>query len=200
MRVGREERMDWPGWAERELVAHCAPTLAGLKSGSLFCLRCRAREAERLARLWDERLAPAGVHVYLLFCNEADALVYVYREKLLAAEWARPGAAEFLARYGYDPAQPWPAQLRRLRGRLAMGRAGGAVFPHEIGLFLGYPLADVRGFIENQGRGFCCAGCWKAYGDRPRAEKNFARLRKCRAVYLKCHARGSTLQQLTVCK
>ena len=28
-------------------------------------------------------------------------------------------------------------------------------FPHEIGLLLGYPLADVKAFIENEGKLYC---------------------------------------------
>ena len=38
-------------------------------------------------------------------------------------------------------------------------------FPHEIGIFLGYPLADVAGFIRNKGRNCKCIGTWKVYGD-----------------------------------
>ena len=47
--------------------------------------------------------------------------------------------------------------LRQLSRRLCCE----ADFPHEIGVFLGYPLTDVVGFIENQGRNFTCCGCWK---------------------------------------
>ena len=31
-------------------------------------------------------------------------------------------------------------------------KAGKADFPHEMGIFLGYPLGDVKGFIEHHGR------------------------------------------------
>lgn len=47
-------------------------------------------------------------------------------------------------------------------------------FPHEIGLFLDYPLVDVIGFIRNTGKNCKCSGCWKAYGNAKEAEKTFA--------------------------
>ena len=36
-------------------------------------------------------------------------------------------------------------------------------FPHEIGAFLGYPVNDVRGFIQNEGKGCLMTGYWKVY-------------------------------------
>ena len=37
-------------------------------------------------------------------------------------------------------------------------------FPHEIGIFLGYPLSDVLGFINNET--CCCMGAWKVYSPK----------------------------------
>lgn len=39
----------------------------------------------------------------------------------------------------------------------------GVEFPHEMGVLLGYPAEDVRGFIENKGRNFLYTGYWKVY-------------------------------------
>lgn len=36
-------------------------------------------------------------------------------------------------------------------------------FPHELGLFLGYPLLDVEGFINNDGKNYLMNGYWKVY-------------------------------------
>ena len=73
-----------------------------------------------------------------------------------------------------------------------------ADFPHEIGVFLGYPLYDVVGFIENAGRNFTCCGCWKAYGDPSAAQRHFAQLNKCTAVYLRLFRSGTPIQRLAV--
>ena len=69
---------------------------------------------------------------------------------------------------------------------------------HEIGVFLGYPLTDIRGFICNEGRNCLCCGCWKVYSEPERAMKLFARYRKCTEAYARLFAAGFPLSRLTV--
>ena len=71
-------------------------------------------------------------------------------------------------------------------------------FPHEIGLFLDYPLVDVIGFIRNTGKNCKCSGCWKAYGNAKEAEKTFCRYKKCREIYPRLWENGRSVLQLTV--
>ena len=84
--------------------------------------------------------------------------------------------------------------LARLKNRLA--DCGN--FPHEIGVFLGYPLEDVIGFIENAGQNCKCAGYWKVYCNECEAVKTFARFKKCRDIYLRLWKEGRSVLQLTV--
>ena len=84
--------------------------------------------------------------------------------------------------------------LRQLSRRLCCS----AEFPHEIGIFLGYPLHDVVGFIENRGQNFTCCGCWKSYGDPDAAQKHFDQLSKCTAVYLRLFHSGTPILKLAV--
>lgn len=73
-------------------------------------------------------------------------------------------------------------------------------FPHEIGLFLGYPPEDVQGFIEQKACNSKCTGYWKVYGDQKKAERIFDRYNKCTACFLANWQRGVSLEQLTVKK
>ena len=68
----------------------------------------------------------------------------------------------------------------------------------EIGLFLGYPLGDVAGFIRNRGKNCKCSGCWKVYCNELEAQKRFAQIQKCRQVYTRLWTQGRSLWQLTV--
>lgn len=65
---------------------------------------------------------------------------------VLQDDLGKSGVAAFLAQYGYQSIDIDYA-LNRLRERFNAGED----FPHEIGLFLDYPLGDVIGFIENEG-------------------------------------------------
>ena len=84
--------------------------------------------------------------------------------------------------------------IERLKDRLSGGQ-----FPHEIGVFLDYPLADVKGFIENGGKNCKCCGCWKVYCDECGAKKTFSKYKKCREVYCRLWKSGcKSISQLTV--
>ena len=69
---------------------------------------------------------------------------------------------------------------------------------NEIGIFLGYPLADVKGFIENAGKNSKCSGCWKVYCNECEAIKTFKKFEKCKKVYQKLWLQGRSIAKLTV--
>ena len=71
-------------------------------------------------------------------------------------------------------------------------------FPHEIGVFLGYPLRDVIGFIENHGRNFTCCGFWKSYGDPAEMQVCFACYRRCIQTYVAMFEQGIPIERLAV--
>lgn len=180
--------------SEEYLIRHGAPTLAGIKTGSLFTCPCRDR-ADVLAavRQLNEKLLPKGLRVIPLRFSEHKALIYLYRPRKLTADLAEAEAGEILRAKGYEvgSCDHCLVQLiRRLRRE--------AEFPHEIGLFLGYPAEDVRGFIENRSQGCKCVGCWKVYGDEAAARKKFAQYKKCTQVYCNQWAGGKDIERLTV--
>ena len=179
---------------ERVLLTHCAPTLAGLKCANLVRLTGPRAELEAATQAWRATLAPRGVHVRTARWDGDSALLYLYREGHLQREWEKPGAADFLRRHGYEPSAAVQENVELLLRRIARRPC----FPHEIGLFLGYPLEDVQGFIENCGKNYRLCGCWKVYGDPQAALRCFARYEKCARVYLQCYRGGHSLSRLTV--
>ena len=97
------------------------------------------------------------------------------------------------ARFPHPPGGGPAAMLGHLRRRL---EAGGG-FPHEMGLFLGYPPEDVRGFWENGGRNYKYSGVWKVYSDDVEgARAAFRRYSRCRDAICKRLAGGISLVQM----
>lgn len=86
------------------------------------------------------------------------------------------------------------ACLERLKGRLTEY----ACFPHEIGIFLGYPLEDVVGFIAHKGKDCKLCGIWKVYGNVSEAGKLFQKLQKCSDIYIRVFQEGRSITQMTV--
>ena len=179
---------------EHHIIRNCAPTLAGLKTGNTFV--CPYESEEQLLaslRSANQKLSPKGVRAIPLRRRDNKALIYVFRPDSLRTDLSREEACAILTDQGYciNSCEGCIAQLsRRIREQ--------ADFPHEIGLFLGYPPEDVRGFMENAACGQKCTGCWKVYGDEASAQKRFDQFKKCTRVYRDCWERGSTLERLTV--
>lgn len=179
---------------EKAMVEQCAPTLAGVKVGSLFRI-AGLSSARASASFWDQTLSPLGVRVMVLKeCPAADAcMIYVYREKWLGRLLAQKGISDFLSGIGYDTTEG-VGMLSLLSRRFCLEQE----YPHEIGVFLGYPLEDVVGFIANRGHNFTCCGHWKCYGDPAVAQARFARYRACTAELKQRYGQGATLHQLVV--
>ncbi|MDD6639300.1 MAG: DUF3793 family protein [Lachnospiraceae bacterium] len=177
------------------LIEHCAPTLAGLKSANLFRYffdseEDTEREIEEVNRLLNGR----GVYVEALQWVEKAVLIYTYRFSHLQRELNNPEAEEMLLYYGY-PGNDITNCITHLKTRLLSDTC----FPHEIGIFLGYPLEDVKGFIVNKGKNCKCCGLWKVYGDETDKIQQFHKLKKCTEIYQQVFAEGRKLEQMTVC-
>ena len=180
--------------SEELIIRSAAPTLAGIKTGSLF--PCRFDSREQFAddvRGINRRLRRKGLRLLPLRFSDKDALLYLYRPARLRRDLENAEARDILARAGYDDFRP-----ERCLPRLLARFRSSTEFPHEIGLFLSYPPEDVRGFIENKGRHCKCAGCWKVYGDAEQACRRFADYHSCTDRYCRQYAMGASMDDLLV--
>lgn len=73
---------------------------------------------------------------------------------------------------------------------LAKRLGEGTDFPHEVGVFLGYPLLDVTAFIETKGQNCIACGDWKVYHNEQEARCLFCKFKHCKDVYVKVHSEG----------
>ncbi len=179
--------------SEDILVMNSSPTLAGMKTGSLFNLSFRSlAEMEKCLLEWNSTLGRKGLKVRALRVRGTRALVYIYRSASLAKDFRDPAVRRMLIERGYLPDDP-EVCIQRLISRLA----DEGEFPHEIGLFLGYPPEDVSGFIQDA-NGQKLNGTWKVYGDVNKAKKTFERFKKCTEVYYRLLLSGVSLDRLTV--
>lgn len=180
--------------SENLLVIYCAPTLAGIKTANLFSCKCTdCCSAKLVVDSWNSVLNHRGVYVRIMRHRNDRALIYVYRRDKLAEDFRREGAKEFLCSRGYGD-----KSMSDMLDMLALRLCESSDFPHEIGLFLGYPLGDVKGFIENEGKNCKLAGIWKVYGDECEAKKLFCKYRKCTDIYCKKLHEGTPITRLAV--
>ena len=181
---------------ERALVEHCAPTLAGVKAANLFTVRdTEPEEVRRWVARWDAVRMPLGIRMHILRerLQTGCCVIYVYRPRWLERILADQGNWFFLRGIDYRD-RDLDGALSRLSARFA---AEGD-FPHAVGVFLGYPLEDVVGFIRHQGRNFTCRGYWKSYGDPTAAQKRFDRYRACTRAYKRMYGNGTPILGLVI--
>lgn len=175
---------------DRLLAAYCSPTLAGIKPASLVsCSRAEHPDLPRQLQEYRQAFAARGIRFDILCACRGRFLLLVYHRERLAAHMAEGRVQRVLRSFGYPDGAPLETLLDGLRRRIAVQQD----FPHEIGLFLGYPIEDVVGFIRHAGRGCKLCGYWKVYGDAEAASRLFDRLsRVCSAVKRRVE-RGETL-------
>jgi len=159
-----------------------APVVRGVKCGSLVNIR---RNGEEIRNVWrrrrNELIARYGLEAAELpslssgegtFRKDA-VLLLVYDRRLLERTLFSEEALSILRPLGYDGKERSVVSfIERLKGRFDEG------FPHEIGLFLGYPPHDVRGFMQDGGRGAIASGYWKVYANVAEAMNTFGAFRR----------------------
>ena len=179
---------------DSRLVRHCAPTLAGLKLGNLFCLD----DADgvilcNVLTRWNRSLNPKGVSVRIVAERCGRYFIYVYRNSALQNLGNSSEVCSFLKGFGYSC---FDAESLLNFFQVRMTRS--VCFPHEVGVFLGYPLDDVKDFIAYGGKNYKLIGCWKVYNDVPNSIHIFEVYKKCHKVFNERFERGDSLTDLTV--
>ena len=180
--------------SEELVVAQCSPTMAGLKTGNLFT--CPVDDKKELAdtiKRLNAHLVPRGVKILPLKYMQNRALIYMYRPDRLCRDLEDEVASAILSEKLYpteNPEQCVAELIRRLNHD--------ETFPHEIGLFLGYPSEDVDGFIRLGAKNAKCVGTWKVYGDEEAAKKKFALYKKCTRLYKDAYRKHNSIDRLIV--
>jgi hypothetical protein len=149
------------------LMLECAEVLGEVKPANLIPIVNRARPCGRnLYQLWQnhhEELAArvADVTFIVLQAKPQAFLLLCYNRKQLERHLAHAGIRALLHKTGYEAGASCASQVAELCRRIGANDS----FPHEIGLFIGYPAKDVAAFMGLVKLPFTCQGPWKIYGN-----------------------------------
>ncbi|WP_050639878.1 MULTISPECIES: DUF3793 family protein [Clostridia] len=146
-----------------QIVLQCAPFLKGKK------VSCGITMEDSMYDELHNILSGSGISYRRLSAAEGRCLVLFYREKELSEYVNRVGIRSFIREFGYIEME-LDEMLERLSCRTALFSREEIGYPHEIGIFFGYPVEDVQGFIRNAGREYLFLGYWKVYSN-PMAAK-----------------------------
>lgn len=149
------------------LMLECSEVLAGVKPANLISLVNRIRPCGRnLYQLWERHhdglaCRLGNITFKVLQTRERALMILCYNHNHLERHLSHAGIRTLLHKAGYTADASSEELLDELCDRI--GKVGS--FPHEIGLFIGYPAKDVAAFMGLVKLPFACQGPWKIYGD-----------------------------------
>ena len=182
-----------PGWQELSgrfpeerdclasfLALELAEVLQGEKPANLVCLANKRRSCGRnLYHLWKQYglalLQDSGLKIKVLADRGSSILLLLYSPPAFESLLARKSVRVILGKSGYRNPSCSELVLHELEQRMK-----GEGFPHEIGVFLGYPLKDVVGFMGWAPLSFTCQGPWKIFGNPTESLRLAETHRECR--------------------
>ena len=173
------------------LAMHCAPLLKRMAVANVLTL------SRKQALGIKGMLKNTEIECYILKADCGRVILYLYRNDALQSCLQQEDVRNFLKKYGY-PDKEIVDMLKRLSQRIRLYADGQTDFPHEIGAFLGYPLADVESFIENRGKNYAYLGYWKVYHDVEQAVKTFRLFDKERERAVQDVIFGKGIQEIAV--
>ena len=152
----------------RRLLIEAAPIFSKLKPAMLLRISgCSCvvdvRHDHLFCRHQSEIVASLGLEHRILIQSASGVLVFFYDPVLFTAMLSDPDNRSFLVSCGCGETLALVDDLNWLENRFHGGMGD---FPHEVGLFLGYPLKDVKGFVQKQRPNDSGQGvAWRIYGD-----------------------------------
>lgn len=170
-----------------------APAICGIKPANLFSFSINKWQSESFkVRTCIKEIKEIGLQVRVIKCTNNRVLVFFYTKKLIKKILQKKDVAEFLKNKGYKNPSLFIETLERLFFRLKNSND----FPHEIGLFLGYPLNDVIAFEERNGMEYKFCDYWKVYHNEEEARLICNKYRECSKFCGYWRAQGICVNQI----
>ena len=173
-----------------QTASQCAPVIAGIKVSNLLILD----EVSPLTIM--KLLDGTGLSFTYLYSGCSRKVWLVYWLEGMEEILSKSENQSFLRLLGYKDFD-CGAVLAHLKERYQAYLCLGEVYPHELGLLLGYPLADVQGFMKNRGKNYLYSGYWKVYSNAEDAKRTFARYTQVRQEAVRFVREGKGFWEMT---
>lgn len=174
---------------ETQIALQCAPLISGLKVSNLLII---SAEDEALVRVILRR---SGISFFRLLRTGEKVTFLLFRKNPLEAYLKQQEVETMLAEAGYAELLLGNI-LSTFQKRYAHYMSAGGRFPHEMGLLLGYPAEDVKGFVENEGKNFLYSGYWKVYADVEEKRRLFQKFENAKETVIQLLSYGVGIQDI----
>jgi hypothetical protein len=152
------------------IMCNAAPTIKNHKTSSLINFS-NSNINRNLNNVWEkykkEVKEKLEVDYVELKKDRTNTLVLFYNKEKIKLSINDNRNMEFLKRFGYNENMDIEQCL------LLLGKRFENMCPHEIGIFLGYPIDDVVSFVDCPSVKCKMTGYWKVYHDIEKAKITF---------------------------
>lgn len=146
-----------------------SPVITGIKPSSTLTL---SKQGQNLFSLWnmygDTFLKDLDLKHIILRETSTSKVILIYNEINLMNAIYKRNSIEFLEKLGYSLEMNLDEILSHLVNRYSDFHC-----PHELGIFLGIPVSDVKCFMECTESKCLLCGYWKVYEEEKKAKKIF---------------------------
>lgn len=177
------------GNIETQLALQCAPLITGLKVSNLLIISKGNEEVVKRI------LNRTGISYYRLIQTRTKTTFLLFRRNELEEFLADENVRNVLMKAGYKSLQI-DKILRTFSLRYEAYIQGDKSFPHEMGLLLGYPVEDVVGFVENNGKNFLYSGYWKVYENQKAKVKLFDKFKVAEETFIHLLSNGLSMSDI----
>ena len=179
---------DWKD-IEMQIAFHCAPLIAGLKLSNLLMLQ--NEDLDKGTNI----LKRAGISYFVVALINGKAAVLLFDRHQLETYLQEEKVWKIFQDMGYQN-HAMGKILYAFRQRYERYLLWNQEFPHEMGLLLGYPVEDVKGFILNGGENCLYIGYWKVYGNLAEKMVLFHQFEKARDMLVGLLSNGVTIVEV----
>ncbi len=174
---------------ETQLALQCAPLITGLKVSNLLIIPKGNEEVVKRI------LNRTGISYYRLIQTRTKTTFLLFRRNELEEFLSDENVRNVLMKAGYKSLQI-DKILRTFSLRYEAYIQGDKSFPHEMGLLLGYPVEDVVGFVENNGKNFLYSGYWKVYENQKAKVKLFDKFKVAEETLIHLLSNGLSMSDI----
>lgn len=147
------------------LASTCAPVIKGLSVSNTLTVK------QGEFKIIESLLVGTPLSCFLLYSGKNE-IVLIARLNKLKDHLNNKTISSYLEEFGYENCS-LEYVIEKLYIRFYEFYNNKQSFPHELGIILNYPLDDIKGFIQNDGKEALACKYWKVYSNVEESLKKF---------------------------
>ncbi|HEX3022774.1 MAG TPA: DUF3793 family protein [Lachnospiraceae bacterium] len=174
---------------EMQIARQCAPLLAGIKISNILITHVTGKNG--VSSIFQD----SPIKMKYLHIGPDRVAILLYRMTELVKLLQDIQVQRLMKSYGYQNMEV-EAVLELFASRYSMYMKEREEFPHEMGILLGYPIDDVLGFINNEGKNYLYTGYWKVYSNLYDTLHLFERFKHAKLMMVQLVMRGFSMNRI----